>query len=57
MEEENKNFNDKPDYIYVPKRRERERERERHNPPKDPDVWDPPSPREERGNVYLSFIF
>jgi len=47
MEEENKNNNDKVDYIYVPKRRERGGERQ--NPQKDPDVWDPPSPKDDRG--------
>jgi len=43
MEEENKN--DKQHYVYVPSRREKEKQ----NPDKDPDVWDPPSPKVDRG--------
>jgi len=55
MEEENKNNNDKVDYIYVPKRRERGGERQ--NPQKDPDVWDPPSPKDDRGkNIAIVFF-
>lgn len=43
MEEENKN--DKQNYVYVPSRREKEKQ----NNDKDPDVWDPPSPKADRG--------
>ena len=47
-DEERKN-QEAADYLYVQKRREKQ-----GAPQKDPDVWDPPSPKDDRGKIFIS---